>query len=230
MTRGRYRVEYGAYAVVGSSSLSSPRIYVSPHVKAPAGEVDPVTNMPVIQRRQTVSRARRREAGPEARRVPLAQRTMGVSPNAAPGERGAGQAGASRTMAAGTAPRHQSAPGKGVALNHAMALIACLIFVLGIMTLVKVSEMTEKSKAMNSVLNQITQCKKENDELSVELAAANQDTDIWYSASQQLGMISSKGVSVVYLEAPQTRTAKAQEADVPPARSGIYATLFGFLN
>lgn len=218
MKRNKYHVQLGTYAVVGSNSIASPRIYVSSHVSAPAGEVDPITSTPLPPRRQVASRVQRRQAGIKAisQRVPLKSTVTNV-------------AGASAQRSSAM-PKHQSPPAKGLAMNKALAIIGCLVFVLGIMTLVKVSEMTEKSKGIDSVLTQITQCKKENDDLTVELAAASQDTDVWYNASQKLGMISAKGVSVVYLEAPQTRTAQVAQADVPPARSGIYATLFGFLD
>jgi hypothetical protein len=43
-------------------------------------------------------------------------------------------------------------------------------------------------------------------------------------------MVSAEGAEVVYLTAPETRKDTASNmAAVPQARTGIYATLFGFL-
>ena len=78
---------------------------------------------------------------------------------------------------------------------------------------------------------QIEAVQKANSELAVQLDAAADGAKICYSAARNLGMVSAEGAEVVYLTAPQTRSdTDATKAAFPQARTGIYATLFGFLD
>ena len=65
----------------------------------------------------------------------------------------------------------------------------------------------------------------------MQLDEKSDGAKICYTAARELGMVSAEGADVVYLTAPATRydTESVQSA-VPQARTGIYATLFGFLD
>ena len=105
------------------------------------------------------------------------------------------------------------------------------VFVLGIITLVNTSRMTEKSKSVSSLRAQIEAGQKENNELAMQLDEKADGAKICYAAARELGMVSAEGADVVYLTAPSTRreTQSVQSA-IPQARTGIYATLFGFMD
>lgn len=98
------------------------------------------------------------------------------------------------------------------------------------MTLVQTSRMTEKAKINSMLKAQIEEGLKANDALAVDLSKASDSAKICYAAARNLGMVSAEGADVVYLVASDTRPQNpSAQATVPPVRSGIYATLFGFL-
>jgi cell division protein FtsB len=109
--------------------------------------------------------------------------------------------------------------------------LGLFVFVLGIITLVNTSKMTERAKALSAQRTQVETAQKENAELALQLEEASDGAKICYAAARNLGMVSAQGADVVYLVAPSTRMQKDQEkAAVPQARAGIYAALFGFLD
>ncbi len=127
-------------------------------------------------------------------------------------------------------PRHERPVQGGLSFTAALSILGFFVFVLGIITLVNTSKMTEKSKSLNSLRTQIEAGQKANNELAIQLDEASDGAKICYAAARELGMVSAEGADVVYLTAPDTRkdTGTVQAA-VPQARTGIYATLFGFL-
>ncbi len=128
------------------------------------------------------------------------------------------------------APRHERPAQGGVSLSTAFAVVGIFVFVLGIITLMNTSRMTERSKSIFSLRTQIEAVQKANSELAVKLDAAADGAKICYAAARNLGMVSAEGAEVVYLTAPKTRSdTDTLKAAVPQARTGIYATLFGFL-
>jgi hypothetical protein len=133
--------------------------------------------------------------------------------------------------AAMAAPRHERPVQRGIAFTTALCIVGFFVFTMGIITLVNTSRMTEKSKSLNSLHIQIEAGQKENNELAVQLDEKSDGAKICYAAARELGMVSAEGADVVYLTAPVTRkdTESVQSA-VPQARTGIYATLFGFLD
>ncbi|MBQ2699961.1 MAG: hypothetical protein IJF65_02280 [Clostridia bacterium] len=204
MTRGQRTYVYrGSYAVVGGKNLDSERISVRAHVRLPASEIDPRTGMLLPPR-------------PSAQRNPRSQRQ-------APG----------RTPAKAEETHYtpHSIPSRkpGLPLRRAMAMMAVLACTLGFITLLNYGQVTQQSKEVNLLRDEIVQVQKETEDKKLVLADMLKDTELWYNASQKLGMISSKGVSVVYLNAEKPQTMPITQADVPPARTGIYAALFGFL-
>ncbi len=128
-------------------------------------------------------------------------------------------------------PRHERPVQRGVSFTAALYIVGFFVFVLGIITLVNTSRMTEKSKSVSSLRAQIEAGQKENNELAMQLDEKADGAKICYAAARELGMVSAEGADVVYLTAPSTRreTQSVQSA-IPQARTGIYATLFGFMD
>lgn len=132
---------------------------------------------------------------------------------------------------AGAAPRHERPVQAGLSYTAALCIVGLFVFVLGIITLVNTSKMTEKSKSINSLRTQIEAGQKANNALAIQLDKASDGAKICYAAARDLGMVSAEGADVVYLTAPETRKDTGNNmAAVPQARAGIYATLFGFLD
>lgn len=220
MTRGQKTYVYqGKYAVMGGQNLNGARISVRPHVRLPASEVDPRTGELLPPK-------------PSAQRNPRSQRQAAKAQPAKPQP-----VKAQAWESAGLKPPIRGIPPaktreKGLSLSRALALMAVLVFLLGLSSLARYSEVTQQSKTVSRMRDELAQVRKETEDKRVELADLSKDTDVWYNASQKLGMISAKGVSVVYLTAPQAQSVSTgySQADVPPARTGIYAALFGFLD
>lgn len=127
-------------------------------------------------------------------------------------------------------PRHERAGQGGISITAALCTLGLFVFVLGIITLVNTSKMTERAKALNAQRAQVETVQKENAQLALNLEEAADAAKICYAAARNLGMVSAQGADVVYLVAPSTRMEKDQaKAAVPQARAGIYAALFGFL-
>jgi len=208
MTRGNRTYEYqGKYAIVGGQNLNSERISVRAHVRLPDSEVDPRTGEVLPPRPYQVRNPRTQRQNPVREPARVAPKPA-VKPAAAQ-------------------PRQ-----KGIALRRALAMASVLTLVLLGSSLIHYSQLTSQSKRISALRNEIVQVRKETADKRVELADIACDTDVWYSASQKLGMISSKGVAAIYLtaEAPQIVSVDPSQADVPPARTGIYAALLGFLD
>lgn len=133
--------------------------------------------------------------------------------------------------AAMDAPRHERPLKRGMSLTTALCIMGFFVFVLGIITLVNTSRMTERSKSLNALRTQIEAGQKENNELAVQLDEVSDGAKICYTAARELGMVSAEGADLVYLTAPLTRKDLGNvQAAIPQARTGIYATLFGFLD
>ena len=129
------------------------------------------------------------------------------------------------------APRHERPVERGISFNTALCIAGFFVFVLGIITLVNTSRMTENAKTLNSLRTQIEAGQKENNELAMQLDEKSDGAKICYTAARELGMVSAEGADVVYLTAPATRKdLETVQSAVPQARTGIYATLFGFLD
>ena len=98
------------------------------------------------------------------------------------------------------------------------------------MFLIRVSDMTELSKSVSSLRASITRTQQENAELENQMAQLCSEVNVGYEAAK-LGMISAKGVDVIYLIAPETRDSaailSAEEEEVQPAHSEFFATLLG---
>ena len=118
----------------------------------------------------------------------------------------------------------------GMRKNAGIAAVAIFCFLLGVMFLIRVSDMTELSKSVSSLRASITRTQQENAELENQMAQLCSEVNVGYEAAK-LGMISAKGVDVIYLIAPETRDSAAilsvEEEEVQPAHSEFFATLLG---
>ena len=118
----------------------------------------------------------------------------------------------------------------GMRKNAGIAAVAIFCFLLGVMFLIRVSDMTELSKSVSSLRASITRTQQENTELEKQLAQLCSEVNVGYEAAK-LGMISAKSVDVIYLIASETRDSAAilstEEEEVQPAHSEFFATLLG---
>lgn len=91
----------------------------------------------------------------------------------------------------------------GMRKNAGIAAVAIFCFLLGVMFLIRVSDMTELSKSVSSLRASITRTQQENTELEKQLAQLCSEVNVGYEAAK-LGMISAKSVDVIYLIASET--------------------------
>ncbi len=117
----------------------------------------------------------------------------------------------------------------GMRKNAGVAAVAIFCFLLGVMFLIHVSDMTEVSKSVSRLRANIESVQQENAALEGNLVQLCSEVNVGYEAAK-LGMISAKGVDVIYLMAPETRDSAAllsADDEVPPAHSEFFATLLG---
>lgn len=89
---------------------------------------------------------------------------------------------------------------------HIAALILCALFVaFGIAVISKVTRKSEISKAITDMRSNIALTVQENQQLSLEVAAARDSAHISYMAVQSLHMVDSNSVEAVPVVAPETR-------------------------
>lgn len=100
----------------------------------------------------------------------------------------------------------------GVSGSMACVLLVCLIFSLGVAYLVGRSQVIEAGKRVSSMESRIEDITQMNEELETQLAASASEVNVGYEAVQ-LGMISARGVDVIYLNAPD-------DADITLAGAG----------
>ena len=117
----------------------------------------------------------------------------------------------------------------GMRKNAGVAAVAIFCFLLGVMFLIHVSDMTEVSKSVSRLRTNIESVQQENVAMESNLVQLCSEVNVGYEAAK-LGMISAKGVDVIYLMAPETRDSAAllsADDEVPPAHSEFFATLLG---
>lgn len=90
----------------------------------------------------------------------------------------------------------------GISGVTACVVLVALAFTLGTACLVNRSHVIETSKRVQTMERRIEEINLANEELETELAARAASVNVGYEAAQ-MGMISSKGVNVVYLSAPE---------------------------
>lgn len=90
-------------------------------------------------------------------------------------------------------------------LSGAAACVAlvCLISLLGVACLVDRSNVIETSKRISSMESRIEEITLINEGMETQLAVSASEVNVGYEAVQ-LGMISAKGVDVIYLSAPES--------------------------
>ena len=91
---------------------------------------------------------------------------------------------------------------EGVKGTLACVMLAVLICTLGIAGLVGRSQVIEAGKRVNDMQSRIEAVNRRNEELETELALSAAEVNVSYQAVQ-MGMISAKGVNVIYLTAPE---------------------------
>ncbi len=117
----------------------------------------------------------------------------------------------------------------GMRRNAGVATVAVFCFLLGVIFLIRLSDMTEVSKSVSSLQTRIEQTERENAQLESSLATLTSEVNVGYEAAK-LGMISANGIDVIYLMAPETRDSAAllrDEVEVEPAHSEFFAMLLG---
>lgn len=91
----------------------------------------------------------------------------------------------------------------GLSGPAACVALVCLIAVLGIACLVDRSHVIEASKHISDMESRIEEIGLINEGLETQLAVSASEVNVGYEAVQ-LGMISAKGVDVIYLSAPES--------------------------
>ena len=90
----------------------------------------------------------------------------------------------------------------GIQGTLACTLLAVMICTLGIAGLVGRSQVIEAGKRVSDMQSRIESVTRRNEELETELALCAAEVNVSYKAVQ-MGMISAKGVNVIYLTAPE---------------------------
>lgn len=178
------------------------RMRVSKGVRLPGGDVDMVSSMPLMRNE----------------RLPRVARSLQRKDMRTPKEKVTHAAKANMNTG-------------GMTLSSFAFITTAFAVVLGMVLLFQLSDMMEKNKEVAAIQTAITKAKARNEQLEVDLAAATRETDVWYSASQRLGLIAGKGAESVYIQVPQKYldVTSSQELDVPPVQNGSYAALLGFM-
>lgn len=91
---------------------------------------------------------------------------------------------------------------EGLSGPAACVALVCLIAVLGTICLVGRSNVIEAGKKAASLESRIEEIGLKNESLEKELALSASEVNVGYEAVQ-MGMISAKGVDVIYLRAPE---------------------------
>jgi len=114
---------------------------------------------------------------------------------------------------------------EGLSGAAACVAIVTLICVLGVACLVDRSHVIEAAKRVSILESRIEEMNRTNAELETEVAMTASGLNVGYEAVQ-MGMISAKGVDVIYLSAPEA--ANMTIANVNNAMTGEYlATILG---
>lgn len=90
----------------------------------------------------------------------------------------------------------------GVKGTAACVMLAVLFVTLGVCSLVGRSQVLETTQRVSDMQARIASVTQRNEELETELAVSAAEVNISYQAVQ-MGMISAKGVNVIYLTAPE---------------------------
>ena len=90
----------------------------------------------------------------------------------------------------------------GMKGTAACVMLAVLVCTLGIASLVGRSQVIEAGKRVSDMQSRIEAVTRRNEELETELAVSAAEVNVSYQAVQ-MGMISAKGVKVIYLTAPE---------------------------
>lgn len=96
---------------------------------------------------------------------------------------------------------------EGMSGPAACVALACLVVVLGVACLVGRSEVIEAGKKANGLQKRIEDVTLSNESLETQLAISASEVNVGYEAVQ-LGMISAKGVDVIYLSGPDDAVLK----------------------
>lgn len=93
---------------------------------------------------------------------------------------------------------------EGMSGPAACAALVCLIAVLGVIFLVGRSNVIEVGKKANELQQRIEEIGLINEGLETQLAVRASEVNVGYEAVQ-MGMISAKGVDVIYLSGPEAQ-------------------------
>ncbi|MBP3637860.1 MAG: hypothetical protein J6K13_09940 [Clostridia bacterium] len=91
----------------------------------------------------------------------------------------------------------------GISGPAACLALVCIIVILGVACLVDRSHVIEVSKQVSAMESRIEEIGLVNEGLETQLAVSASEVNVGYEAVQ-MGMISAKGVDVIYLSAPES--------------------------
>ena len=114
----------------------------------------------------------------------------------------------------------------GASKNAATLIVAVFCFVLAVITLVDVSALMESGKNVALLKEQIAEMDESNLVLEKRLADSNSDVTVGYDAVQ-LGLLSAKGVEVIYLTAPESAQFTLHQTHTASVSQDQLATILG---
>ncbi|MBQ8312472.1 MAG: hypothetical protein IJX84_04625 [Clostridia bacterium] len=115
---------------------------------------------------------------------------------------------------------------EGMSGTAACVALVCLIAVLGVTFLVGRSNVIEAGKKANELQQRIEEIGLMNEGLETQLAVSASEVNVGYEAVQ-MGMISAKGVDVIYLNAPEAANMKLTGGTTAALNGEYLATILG---
>lgn len=101
--------------------------------------------------------------------------------------------------------REESKGGIRISARLGILLMACTVFVCGILLLYQQGRIVDKQKEINRQEKAIAECRTQNAALEAQIAEACDSATVCYAASQNLGMVPAESVNALHLEAVDTR-------------------------
>ncbi|MBQ7865350.1 MAG: hypothetical protein IJ350_03195 [Clostridia bacterium] len=115
---------------------------------------------------------------------------------------------------------------EGMSGTAACVALVCLIAVLGVTFLVGRSNVIEAGKKANELQQRIEEISLMNEGIETQLAVSASEVNVGYEAVQ-MGMISAKGVDVIYLNAPEAANMQLTGGATAALNGEYLATILG---
>lgn len=115
-----------------------------------------------------------------------------------------------------TYDREMSKGGVRITMRMGVLVTAAVLFVCGLAVLYQQGQIANRQKEINRMERAIEDCRKTNEKLAEQVAAASDPAKICYAASQRLHMIPSEAAHAIHLVAVDTRPLETAAAMQQP--------------